>query len=67
MNETQLRKRLATLGEQRVHHSEALAALEPELRAAILDALAAGIGPTELTRLTGLSRARIYQIRDGKR
>jgi hypothetical protein len=34
---------------------------------AIRDALAAGIGVAELVRITGLTRARIYQIRDGRR
>jgi hypothetical protein len=33
----------------------------------IRDALRAGIGVTELMQITGLSRARIYQIRDGRR
>jgi DNA-binding phage protein len=35
--------------------------------AAILAALKAGVGPTEIARAAGLTRGRIYQIRDGRR
>lgn len=33
-------------------------------RQAVLDALAAGIGATEVARLAKITRGRVYQIRD---
>ena len=59
--------RLEELGSQRRKHQEALDALALPLKVAILDALAAGVSATVVAELSGLSRARIYQIRDGKR
>lgn len=64
---TQLTQRLAELEQQRVEAEQQIARIDADRRTAILNALTEGIGPTELTRLTGLSRARIYQIRDGRR
>lgn len=40
---------------------------EPAFRAAIRDALADGVTVAEIQAETGLSRARIYQIRDNRR
>jgi len=40
---------------------------ETKLRDAIQGALAEGHGATAIAAATGLSRARIYQIRDGRR
>jgi transposase-like protein len=39
-------------------------AREEGWRQAILDALAVGIGPTEIARLAGITRGRVYQIRN---
>lgn len=66
-NREQLVKRIANIEAQRVENDMRSAQIDAERRRAIRDALAGGIGPTELARLTGLSRARIYQIRDGRR
>lgn len=34
------------------------------LHEAVRQALAAGLGPTEITTITGLARSRIYQIKE---
>lgn len=41
--------------------------IDAELAELVRKALAEGIGPTEIARVAGLSRERIYQIRDGRR
>lgn len=46
---------------------EATRVREEGWRQAILDGLAAGLGPTEIARLAGITRARVYQIRDEAR
>ena len=43
-------------------YSEALQDRDEAIRAA----LAAGVGPTEIARVTGLPRSRIYQIRNAR-
>lgn len=63
----QFTQRLTQIKKERAEAEQLIARLDADRRSAILDALADGIGPTELTALTGLSRARIYQIRDGRR
>lgn len=46
---------------------EKAAAARERLAAAVRAALAEQVSTAELMRLTGLSRGRIYQIRDGRR
>jgi DNA-directed RNA polymerase specialized sigma subunit len=41
--------------------------LDAEISDLIRQALKEGLGPTELAKQIGISRARIYQIRDGSR
>jgi len=53
----------ADLAEQRRKTAEA----ESMLAASIRDALEIGIPAAEVAELAGVSRARVYQIRDGKR
>lgn len=50
--------------EARVALVEATRVREEGWRQAVLDALAAGIGATEVARLAGITRGRVYQIRD---
>lgn len=40
---------------------------EVELAEAIKDALSEGVGATQVARAAGISRERVYQIRDGRR
>ncbi len=40
---------------------------EDELASAIRIALRSGVPATEIAELAGISRARVYQIRDGRR
>lgn len=42
-------------------------ARDAEWRAAIRSALAAKVGATEVAKLAGISRERVYQIKDGRR
>jgi DNA-binding phage protein len=42
-------------------------ARDAEWREAIRAALAADVGATEVARLAGISRERVYQIKDGRR
>lgn len=42
-------------------------ALDQELRETVLDSLAAGMLAPQIAQATGLSRERVYQIRDGRR
>ncbi|MCG7610331.1 hypothetical protein [Mycobacterium sp. CnD-18-1] len=44
-----------------------IAQLDAELVALVNDGLAKGRTAAELAQLAGVSRARVYQIRDGKR
>lgn len=41
--------------------------IDAELAALVKKALAEGVGPTQIARIAGLSRERVYQIRDGRR
>lgn len=41
--------------------------IDAELAELIQKALAADLGPTQIARIAGLSRERVYQIRDGRR
>jgi hypothetical protein len=55
------------LVEVTVRRREAREGLDVVWRQAIVAALAAGIGATETAELAGISRERVYQIRDGRR
>jgi len=44
-----------------------VASAEETLATAIRAALSAGVRATEVAQLAGISRARVYQIRDGRR
>ena len=46
---------------------ECIARIDAELAELIKRALAEGLGPTEIARIAGMSRERVYQIRDGRR
>lgn len=46
---------------------ERVEVIDAELAELVKRALSEGMGPTEIARIAGLSRERIYQIRDGRR
>lgn len=58
-----VRRSAFTLAERRLAASKA----EDEFASAIRIALHNGLPATEIAELAGISRARVYQIRDGKR
>jgi len=58
---------LTELAATRSAHADQLAATDELRDNAIRDALDHGSKPTELGRIFGLSRERIYQIRDRRR
>jgi hypothetical protein len=61
---------IATLEDavRRVNEAEATLERVKAVRDAyVRDMLAQGAGPTDLARITGLSRERIYQIKSGRR
>lgn len=55
-------RRAAELAEAREAYEAQLADRDDVIRLA----LEAGMGPTELARLFGITRARVHQIRDGR-
>lgn len=55
---------LVALTQQRTEKAAQLATLTAQQADAIRRSLAAGIGIPEIRRITGLSRSRIYEIRD---
>lgn len=59
--------RLQDIVRRRRENRGEAAALDQELRETVLDALAAGMLAPEIGQATGLSRQRVYQIRDGRR
>lgn len=59
----ELTRAVAALAMTETARDEALAARDAGIRAA----LAEGVPAAEIARLTGLSRMRIYQVRDGRR
>lgn len=52
---------------QRAHAAETVDALDTAIAHAITEALAEGYSPTKLAKDLGITRARIYQIRDSRR
>ncbi len=58
--------RLSKATTERTRADAKAAAMAREQAEAIRFALVAGIAPKEILRVTKLSRARLYQIRDGR-
>lgn len=58
---------MATQDEIRAALAEATRVRDEGWRQAVLDAVAAGIGATEIAKLAGITRGRVYQIRDEAR
>lgn len=58
--------RILELRSQRAAMADRLDALDSEIADLIRQALSEKIGPTELAKQIGISRARIYQIKDGR-
>jgi len=59
---------LVTYAQDRLIESrEAVTVAEGKLQAAVQDALEAGVSAVDLAARLGVSRARVYQIRDGRR
>lgn len=52
---------------ERTEYAEQIARLDAELVTLVNEGLAGGVTAAELAATAGVSRARIYQIRDGKR
>lgn len=57
--------RLRVLAARRDRQADALAETRAELGAAVLAALASGVGPSEVARLSGLSRMHVHRIQKG--
>ena len=49
------------------HYRGVVKATEDDLARKIREAMAAGVSATSLAQAAGISRARVYQIKDGKR
>ncbi|HYV16263.1 MAG TPA: hypothetical protein VE972_09585 [Conexibacter sp.] len=64
MKRDEIIARLVKVGEQRSAALEAREAAADEFARLIPLAQRAGIGPTEITRLTGLSRRAVYDVLD---
>lgn len=60
-------ERINELRAQRAAKAAEVDELDAEITLLIRQALDEGIGPTELARRIGVSRVRIYQIKDGAR
>lgn len=58
---------LIASSERRAEAERRAAAAVADQTQAIRAAFAAGVSPTAMVRETGISRARLYQIRDGNR
>lgn len=57
----------ASRAERLIEARESVARKEQEVAEAVRGALAEGASATELAKAVGISRARVYQIRDGRR
>lgn len=55
------------LADVRTEAAESIRAAELDLRRSVRDALGEGMPATGVAEVLGVSRARVYQIRDGKR
>lgn len=64
MTANQAHTDLVTLTQLRAEKAAQLATLTAQQADAIRRSLAAGIGIPEIRRITGLSRSRVYEIRD---
>lgn len=66
MTANQAHADLVTLTQLRAEKAAQLATLTAQQADAIRRSLAAGIGIPEIRRITGLSRSRVYEIRDAR-
>ncbi|MFC3848891.1 helix-turn-helix domain-containing protein [Corynebacterium hansenii] len=60
-----VKDRTERLDQVQIVANAAIAALSRERAEAVRKALEAGVGVTELARELGVSRGRVYQLRDG--
>jgi hypothetical protein len=58
---------LAAAAQRKVAYADIAEGSDEQFREAVRAALAANVPVKRITALTGLSRARVYQIRDGRR
>lgn len=62
MDDEELRARLAEVGKRRAEAFEARNAASAELAPLVREAASRGMRPTELARVTGLSRQAVYGV-----
>ena len=58
---------VADTARRRAEAQAALDALDAELQQRVREAFTSGHGGTAIARASGLSRARVFQVRDGRR
>jgi predicted transcriptional regulator len=62
-----LRDAWTALADAREYARRSIAVAESELQCSVIEALREGMPATRIAEVLGISRARVYQIRDGKR
>jgi len=67
MTQTALTKRIAALSSARAEAQAKAARVDEEWRVEIIAALMRGVPAADVAEAAGISRQRVYQIRDGKR
>lgn len=63
----ELENELRELAKKRDRATETIAQIDKEIRARVTDALSAGMSAVEVGKNLGVSRARVYQIKNGTR
>lgn len=63
----ELENELRELAKKRDRATEAIAQIDKEIRARVTEALNAGMSAVDVGKNLGVSRARVYQIKNGTR